>query len=127
MLALILVIPTRTGMFNLDLAGYVGLLFTSHPKLARLIGLTILSFNGAVIAVISAFLWDNNIGSATWPWGLIFGAVLGGLSLLVMLILARIHPRPGHTEVPSQQTIGVILLLGHLVYGLVTVLVYNGF
>jgi hypothetical protein len=127
MLAFFLASPTRTGIFKLDVAGYVGSMFTANPNLARLIGLAILTFNGAVLGIISAFLWDNNIGSATWPWGLIFGAVLGCLSLLVMLILDRIHPRPSDTEVASQQTIGVILWLGHLVYGLITVLVYNAF
>ena len=44
-----------------------------------------------------------------------------GLSLLVMLILDRVHPRPGDTEVASQQTLAVILWLAHIVYGLVTV------
>ena len=127
MVAFILASPTRAGIFKLDLVGYMGLMFTANLNLARLIGLSILTFNGAILAVISAFLWDNNIGSATWPWGLIFGAALGCLSLLVMLILGRIHPRPSDTEVASQQTIGVILFLGHLVYGLITVLVYNAF
>lgn len=127
MVAFILASPTRTGIFKLDLVGYVGLMFTANPNLARLIGLAILTFNGSILAIISAFLWDNNIGSATWPWGVIFGAVLGCLSLLVMLILGRIHPRPSDTEVVSQQTLGVILWLGHLAYGLITVLVYNAF
>jgi hypothetical protein len=91
MVMFVLASPTRTGMFKLDLVGYVGLLFTANPHRARLVGLAILTFNGAVLAIISAFLWDNNIGNATWLWGLIFGAVLGCLSLLVMLILDRIH------------------------------------
>ncbi|MFN8373657.1 MAG: hypothetical protein U0694_12395 [Anaerolineae bacterium] len=91
MVVFILATPTRLGTFKLDIAGYVGSMFIAHPKFARLIGLAILTFNGAVLALASAFLWSNNIGSATWPWGLIFGAVLGCLSLLVMLILGRIH------------------------------------
>jgi hypothetical protein len=127
MVAFVLTSPTRMGIFKLDIAGYVGLMFTANPNLARLIGLTILTFNGAVLAIISAFLWDKNIGIATWQWGLIFGAVLGCLSLVVMLILGRIHPRQSDTEVASQQTIGVIVWLGHLVYGLITVVVYNTF
>lgn len=126
MLAFFFVSPTRTGILKLDVVGYVGSIFTANMVLARLTGLAILTFNGAVLAIISAFLWDNNIGRATWSWGLIFGAVLGCLSLLVMLILDRIHPRPG-PEVTSQRILGVILWLGHLVYGLVTVLVYNAF
>ena len=127
MVAFILASPTRTGVFKLDLVGYVGLMFTANPNLARLIGLAILTFNGSILAIISAFLWDNHIGSATWSWGLTFGAVLGCFSLLVMLILGQIHPRPSDTEVASQRTIGVIVWLGHLVYGLITVLVYNAF
>jgi hypothetical protein len=127
MVAFILASPTRAGMFKIDIVGYVGLLFTARLNLARLIGLAILTFDGSIIAIFGAFLWNNNIGSATWPWGLIFGGVLGGLSLLVMLILGRIHPRQSDTEVASQPTIAVILWLGHLVYGLITVMVYNAF
>lgn len=127
MLGFFLASPTRAGMFKLDVAGYVGLLFTASPKLARWIGLAVLSFNGAVLAVISAFLWDRGIGHATWGWGLVFGAVLGGLSLIVMVVLERIHPRPGEADLASESALAVILWLGHLVYGLVTVLVYNAF
>ncbi len=128
MVVFILASSIWIGTFRLNIASYVGLVFTANLRLARLIGLAILTFNGAILALVSAFLWDNNIGSATWPWGLIFGAVVGCLSLLVMLILERIHPRsPDSDEVVSLQTIGVILWLGHLVYGLVMVLIYNAF
>lgn len=125
MVVFILVSPTRTGMLKLDIASYVGLMFTANPKLARLIGLAILTFNGAILAIISAFLWDNNIGSATLPWGFVFGAVLGCLSLLMMLIMERIHPRSPDIRAVPLQTIGVILWLAHVVYGLIAVLVYN--
>lgn len=127
MVVFLLVSPSRTGPFKLDIVGYVGLIFTPNLKLARLIGMSILTFNGAILAIIGAFLWDNHIGSATWLWGLIFGAVLGVLSLLVMLILEKIHPRSDDTDLRSLLTIGFILWLGHLVYGLTTVLVYNTF
>jgi hypothetical protein len=128
MVVFILACSTWIGTFRLDISSYVGLVFTANLRLARLIGLAILTFNGAILALISAFLWDNDIGSATWPWGLIFGAVVGCLSLLVMLILERIHPRsPDTDEVVSLQTIGVILWLGHLIYGLIMVLIYNAF
>ena len=66
MVAFVLASPTWMGMFKLALVGYVGLMFTAHPNLARMIGLAILTFNGAILAIISAFLWDNNVGSATW-------------------------------------------------------------
>ena len=127
MVAFILATSTRIGIVNLDIASYVGLLFTPNPRPARWLGLAILTFNGAILAIISAFLWENNIGSATLPWGLVFGAVLGLLSLLAMLIMERIHPRSPDTDGASLQTIALILWLGHLVYGLITVLVYNLF
>lgn len=128
MVVFILASSIWIGTFRLNIASYVGLVFTANLRLARLIGLAILTFNGAILALVSTFLWDNNIGSATWLWGLIFGAVVGCLSLLVMLILERIHPRsPDTDEVVSLQIIGVILWLGHLVYGLVMVLIYNAF
>jgi hypothetical protein len=127
MVGFILACPTRAGLFKLDIAGYVGSIFTAKSTLARSLGMEILTFDGAVIAVICAYLWDNNIGSATWVWGLVFGAVLGVLSLLVMLILDRIHPRASRIEFESKYIISLILWLGHLVYGLITVLVYNAF
>ncbi len=125
MVVFVLAGPTRTGMLKLDIASYVGLLFTANPKLARLLGLAILMFNGALLAIISAFLWDNNIGSATWLWGLIFGGVLGCLSLLMMLIFERVHPRSRHIATELLPTIAVILWLGHVAYGLIMALVYS--
>lgn len=125
MVVFVLVGPTRTGILKLDMASYVGLLFTANPRLARWLGLAILMFNGAALAIISAFLWDKNIGSATGLWGLMFGGVLGCLSLLMMFIFERIHPRSPHIAVGSLPTIVVILWLGHVLYGLIMALVYS--
>jgi hypothetical protein len=127
MIAFILVSPTSIGMLKIDISSYVGSIFTADTRSARLIGAAILCFDGIVLAIICAFLWNVGIGSATWLWGLIFGAVLGVLSLLVMLILMPIHPRPPEVEAGSNMMVGLFLWLGHLVYGLVTALLYSAF
>ena len=81
MIVSILFIPTLLGMPKLDVTVFVGTAFTPDERRARRIGWLILSFNGSVLAIICALLWEAGIGSVTWLWGLIFGAVLGVLTV----------------------------------------------
>src|SRR5256714_1359889 len=39
------------------------------------------------------FLWSLGIGSATWWWGLIFGAIHGLLVLLLLALIILLYPR----------------------------------
>lgn len=125
MIVAILFIPTLLGMPRLDVTVFVGTAFTPDERRARGIGWLILSFNGSVLAIICALLWEAGIGGATWLWGLIFGAVLGILTILLLPLMMRFHPR---AEVAPEWPTWVIALsmwLGHLAYGLIVALVYN--
>lgn len=125
MILAILIGPTLLGMPRLDVTVFVGTAFTPDERRARAIGWLILPFNGAVLAIICALLWEAGIGSATWLWGLIFGAVLGVLTILLLPLMMRFHPRA--EEKPEWPTwmIALFMWLGHLVYGLVVALAYS--
>jgi len=97
MIVAILIGPTLLGMSRLDVTVFVGTAFTPDERRARAIGWLILSFNGSVLAIICALLWEAGIGSATWLWGLIYGAVLGILTVLLLPLMMRFHPRAEET------------------------------
>jgi hypothetical protein len=65
------------------------------------------------------------IGSATWLWGLIFGAVHGVVAIAMMPVMKRMHPNPPQMAGGSLVMVGQ--LMGHMVYGLVVALVYAAF
>lgn len=126
MFAFILVSPLIVGVPKINIYDYMGTLFTKEPQYARIIGFALLSFDGAVLAIISVFLWEIGVGSPTWYWGLIFGAVFGVLSILFMFVTFRIHPRLPDRQPWPIWVVVLSLWLGHLVYGLVMVLIYSG-
>lgn len=125
MIVAILIGPTLLGMSRLDVTVFVGTAFTPDERRARVIGWLILSFNGSVLAIICAFIWASGIGSATWLWGLIFGAVLGVLTVLLLPLMMRFHPRAEEKPEWPTWVIALFMWLGHLVYGLVVALVYS--
>ena len=127
MIVFMLVIPAVVGMPTSDIAGYMGLVCTANPKSARLIGAALLSSVGVILAIICALLWNAGIGSATWLWGLILGGVFGIGSILFWFILMKIHPRPSEVEIGPVTVIGPLLWIAHLIFGLVTALIYGMF
>ncbi|HZD57228.1 MAG TPA: hypothetical protein VE136_10920 [Anaerolineales bacterium] len=78
---------------------------------------------GVIFAIIYALLWSFGIGSPTWLWGLIFGAVHGVLFMVMMPVMMRMHPRPPQMESGPMMMVG--LLMGHMVFGLVVALTYS--
>jgi hypothetical protein len=78
-----------------------------------------------VFALIYALLWSVGIGSATWLWGLDFGAVHAAVAIAMVPLLARMLPRPpGMAEGPLAKA---GMLVAYLVYGLIVALVYTAF
>lgn len=125
MIVTIMVGPAVVDMSRLDVTIFVGTAFTPDERRARAVGWLILSFNGSVLAIICALLWEAGFGSATWLWGLIFGAVLGIVTVLLLPLMMRIHPRAEEKPAWPARVIALSIWLGHLVYGLVVALIYG--
>jgi uncharacterized membrane protein YagU involved in acid resistance len=124
-MTILMYVAPAMGMPRMDIIGLLGTMFTANEGTAKIIG-TILHFMmGTIFAIIYALLWNIGIGSVTWWWGLIFGAVHAVLAMVGMPIMMRIHPRPPQMEQGIMTMIG--LLMGHLVFGLVVALTYGAF
>lgn len=113
------------GLPKMDIIGMLGSMFTSNKGTATILGLVMHFMMGAIFAIIYALLWSMGIGSPTWLWGLIFGAVHGVVAIVTMPLMARMHPRPPEMEGGMLTMLGQ--LMGHMVYGLVVALVYAAF
>ncbi len=110
------------GMPKMDIMGMLGTMVTPRKETATGLGLVIHFMMGVIFALIYAFLWRLGIGSATWLWGLIFGAVHGVIAIVMMPMMLRMHPRPPVIASGPMTMAGQ--LMGHLVYGLIVALVY---
>jgi len=125
----------------------LGSLATTNKQAAVTLGGAIHFTMGIVFALIYALLWSLGIGSATWWWGLIFGAIHGTLVLLLLALIILLYPRlsrmvgrplmigsgataSGTAEPRLPQMVGkplmmVTVLINHMVFGLVVALVYT--
>ncbi len=117
MIAVIYVLPLALRRPPLDLPLYVGSLFSSRPRAARLLGTGILLFNGSVIACIGRLVWRFGTGAQGVLDGLRFGALLGLLSIGVMKLMLVLHPEVTEVRPARQLEIAFTLWLGHLAYG----------
>ena len=113
------------GLPKMDIIGMLGSMFTSNKGTATILGLVAHFLMGGIFAIIYALLWSLGIGSPTWLWGLIFGAVHGVVAIVTMPLMARMHPRPPEMDGGMLTMLGQ--LMGHMVYGLVVALVYAAF
>ena len=111
------------GLPKMDIISMLGTMFTPNQGAARVMGIVAHFMMGAVFAIIYAFLWSLGIGSSTWLWGLIFGAVHGVVAMVMMPVMTRMHPRPPQMENGPLMAVG--LLMGHMVFGLVVALIYT--
>jgi hypothetical protein len=117
MIVAIYVFPLVMRRPPLNIPLFVGSLFSSHPRVASLLGTGILLFNGAVIACLGRLIWDFGTGAHGLLEGLAFGAVLGLLSIGVMKIMLVAHPKATEMRPMPQPLIAFILWVGHLAYG----------
>lgn len=125
MIVTILLLPTVSHMPRLDVTLFVGTAFTPEENRARAYGWLILCFNGSVLAMVSALMWKSGIGNATWFWGLVYGAFLGILTIIVLPLMIRFHPHPQDAQEWPPWMLALAIWVGHLAYGLVMALVYN--
>lgn len=113
------------GMPKMDIIGMLGSMFTTSEGAAKALGLVIHFMMGVLFAIIYALIWSFGLGSATWLWGLIFGAIHGIGAIVVIPQAMRMHPRPPEMAGGTLAMVGQ--LMAHLVYGLVVALVYAAF
>ncbi|HEX6206769.1 MAG TPA: DUF6789 family protein [Actinomycetota bacterium] len=127
-------VGTAMGMTRMDLLDLLGsAVATPHTTGSRVIGAVIHHMNGAVLAV--AFVYAGTLVglSPDWIAGLVWGAILWALALLMMTTIGSVHPaiRRGQQEDPGPAGVRfgamtpVGSLMGHLVYGALLGLLYQ--
>ena len=113
------------GMPKLDIIAMLGTMFTSNKTVSTIIGVMAHLMMDVVFAFIYALLWSFGIGSPTWLWGLIFGAVHGLVVYMIMPMINRMHPRSVEMEGGTKMAVGMVMV--HMVFGLVVALVYASY
>jgi hypothetical protein len=122
------------GMTRMDLLDLLGsAVATPGSTRSRAIGAVIHHMNGAVLAI--AFVYGAALVrvSPDWIAGLVWGAILWALALLMMTTIGSVHPamRRGDQEDPGPAAVhfGAMTplgsLMGHLVYGGLLGLLYQ--
>lgn len=130
---LVSIMGKAMGMTRMDLLDLLGSMVASPGSgTARGIGLVVHHANGVVLAVAWAYGTALFGWPASWLTGLIWGAVLTVLALLMMSTIGVAHPamRRGEQDDPgvAATNFGAMTpvgsLVGHLVYGVVLGLTY---
>lgn len=129
----VMAMAPRMGMPKMDI---VDMLSTMFGKPNRLMGWMMHFMMGTIFALIYAFLWSVGVGRATWTNGLIFGGVHWLVAGMVMGMIPVMHVgiKSGAVQAPGlwmTHNGGMLAfvggLIGHLVFGLAVVLIYNLF
>lgn len=128
---MVLMMAPKMGMPKMDIVSLLGSMFGKNiPILGWMMHLMM----GVVFGFIYAYLWSFGIGSPTWLNGLIFGAVHWLIVGVVMGAIPMIHlgMKNGSVQAPGlwmTKNGGLMAfmggLAGHMVFGLVFVLVYQ--
>ena len=124
-MTVLMYVAPMMGMPKMDIVGMLGSMFTTNKGVATVLGLIAHFMTGVVFALIYALLWSIGLGSATWLWGLVFGAVHGIVAIVMIPLLMRMHPRAPEMAGGAMAKAG--MLMAHMVYGLVVALVYAAF
>ncbi len=122
------------GMTRMDILDLLGSMMAQPGSTAaRAIGAMIHHTNGALLAIAWAYGVALVGLPANWLTGLVWGAILTVLALLMLSTMGAVHPaiRRGEQEDPGPlaTNFGAMTpigsLMGHLVYGLVLGLLYQ--
>lgn len=108
---------------RIDAVSLLGSLAAPNKESAVTLGGAIHFSLGVIFAIIYAALWSVGIGSPTWYWGILFGAVHGLLIISFLLMTMRMFPQL--SQYFNNLTVMVAILLNHIVYGVVVALVYT--
>ncbi len=127
----VLMMAPKMGLPKMDIVSLLGSMF-GKPNQA--LGWMMHLMMGMVFALIYAFLWSNGIGSATWTGGLVFGAAHWLIVGVMMAIIPMMHAgiKSGAVSAPGMWMTGngggmmafMGGLVGHMIFGAVTALVY---
>jgi hypothetical protein len=111
------------GLPRIDVVSALGSLAAPNKQDAVTLGGAIHFSMGVLFAIIYAAFWNVGIGSPTWWWGLIFGAIHGLLVITLLLVVTRV--RPQLSELANGLPVMLAILLNHMVFGVVVALVYS--
>ena len=111
------------GLPRIDVVSTLGSLAAPNKQDAVTLGGAMHFTMGILFAIIYAALWSVGIGSPTWWWGLIFGAIHGILVILLLLVVMRKFPQ--QPKLFNGLPMMVAIILNHMVFGLVVALVYS--
>ena len=111
------------GLPRIDVVSMLGSLAAPNKQDAVTLGGAIHFSMGVLFAIIYAAFWSAGIGSPTWWWGLIFGALHGIVVILLLFMVTRMHPQL--SELINGLPVMVAILLNHMVFGVVVALVYS--
>jgi uncharacterized membrane protein len=124
-MSLLIYIGPFAGMPRMDLIDLLGSMFSGNRTAAFVLGILLHLAIGALSGIVYGTLWSLGIIPPTWATGLLFGL---GHWVVVSLMIPRIlmmHPRNPTLERSMVWVFG--FLLAHLVFGIVTALVYAPF
>ena len=111
------------GLPRIDVVSLLGSLAAPNKQDAVTLGGAIHFTMGILFAMIYAAFWSVGIGSPTWWWGIIFGAIHGILVILLLLVVMRKFPQ--QPELLNGLPMMVAVMLNHMVFGLVVAIVYS--
>ena len=111
------------GLPRIDIVSMLGALIAPNKQDAVTLGGAVHFSMGVIFALIYVALWSMGIGSPTWWWGLIFGAIHGLLLILMLLVALQMFPQLSQL-IPGRSVMFTILL-NHIVFGVVVAVVYS--
>jgi hypothetical protein len=128
-----IILGQSLGFTRIDIPFIVGTMFTSDRDRARFVGLVMHAVNGWVFAIVYALFFES-IGTATWWFGALIGAVQGLFVVVAVLpMLPGVHPRmvsdfrgpeptrllepPGFLAQNYGRLTAAVVLFAHAVYG----------
>jgi hypothetical protein len=132
-ISMVMAMAPKMGMPKMDIVDMLSTMF-GKPNLPM--GWMMHFMMGIVFALIYSFFWSVGVGSSTWLNGLIFGAVHWLVVGMVMGMIPMMHAgvKSGVVKAPGlwmTNNGGMMAfvggLMGHMVFGLVVVLIYNLF
>lgn len=110
------------GLPRIDVVSLLGSFAAPNKQDAVTLGGAIHFSMGVLFALLYATLWSVGIGSATWEWGLLFGALHGILVIGQLFLVMRRFPQL--SEHFNTFPVMLSVLINHMIFGLVVAVVY---